>query len=162
MNRTTLLLGALALLPAAASAQTETGSFAVTASVESVVAFSSPSPLEFGSIVPGTPTTIAPAAGGSIMLSYNVPATVTVSASALTNGVITLPVTYACAQDADAAAEEPTTFTCGTGYAATLVSNAPPTRWFYVGGSIADSGTALAPAGDYAGTVTLTASFDTF
>ena len=56
----------------------------------------------------------------------------------------------------------PAAFTCGTGYVTALAANAASTWYTYIGATVAAGATTAAPAGDYTGTVTLTATFSTF
>jgi spore coat protein U-like protein len=170
MKKSALLVAAAALaLPAVASAQGSpvTATINATAQVQSSVAFSNPSDLDFGApITPGTAASVTPANGGKIMVSYNTPTTVTVAGTALTHSAsaATLPVTYSCAQAATGTATTPTAFagTCAAGYTTALSGNARTDHWLYVGGDIAAGATSAAPAGNYAGTVTFTATFTAY
>lgn len=163
MKKSALVFAALFAIPAAASAQTAT--INVSATVQSAVSFSNTSDLSFGAaITPGSGATVTPANGGKSMVSYNVPTTVTVAGTALTNGGASLAVTYSCAQAATGTAAAPTAFpgTCAAGYTTALSGNALTDHWIYVGGDIAAAATTSAPAGIYSGTVTLTATYTTY
>ena len=163
MKKSALALAALLALPAIASAQTAI--INVSATVQSAVSFSNTSDFTFGAaLTPGTGATVTPANGGKSMVSYNVPTTVSVAGTALSNGGASLPVTYSCAQDASGTAATPTAFpgTCAAGYTTVLSGNALTNHWIYVGGAIAAASTTSAPAGIYTGTVTLTATYTTY
>jgi hypothetical protein len=162
-----LALAALAALPAVASAQTQTATINVVAKVQSSVSFSNTTNLDFGAaITPGTAATVTAANGGKVMVSYNTPTTVTVAGTALTHSAsaATIPVTYSCAQATTGTATTPTAFagTCAAGYTTALNGNARTTHWIYLGGDIAASATTTAPAGNYAGTATFTATYTTY
>lgn len=168
MKKSALFIAAAACLalPAVASAQT-TATINAVARVQSSVAFSNPTNLDFGApITPGTAASVTPANGGRIMVSYNTPTTVTVAGTALAHSGsgATLPVTYSCAQAATGTATTPTAFagTCAAGYTTALSGNARTDHWLYVGGDIAAGATTTAPAGNYQGTVTFTATFTTY
>ena len=70
MNRSIRLIAALGMLalPSALSAQSITGSISASADIATVFSFGVPSPLNFGSITPGT----AASASGYIPLSRNI------------------------------------------------------------------------------------------
>lgn len=168
MKKSALLIAAAACLavPAIASAQSQTATVNALARVQSSVAFSNPSDLDFGApITPGTAASVTPANGGKIMVSYNTPTTVTVAGTALNRaGGGSLAVTYSCAQAATGTSATPTAFagTCAAGYTTALSGNARTDHWLYVGGDIAAGATTAAPAGNYVGTVTFTATFTTY
>lgn len=157
---------ALVALPGALAAQSATGTVSAVAKVQSAVTFlGATSNLNLGTITPGTAVNIAPGAAGSgvIGVQYNTPATITVGTLSLAGpGGATLPVAVSCAQASTSTSTTPTTFACGTGYSTTLAVNAATTWYIYLGGSIAAGATSAAPAGDYTGSVTLTATFSTF
>lgn len=149
------------------AAQTSTAPIGVTAKVQSAVTLSGMVPLDFGAgIVPGSPATVTAANGGKIMVSYNVntqlslPNAVTLTRS----GGGSVSVTLSCAQASTGTNPSPTPFAtdCATGYGATLVGNARTDWWLYLGGSIAGAATASVPAGNYAGSATVTATYTTF
>lgn len=168
MKKTVLALTAAACLaiPALASAQSQTATINATAKIQSAVTFSNPTNLDFGAaITPGTGATVTPANGGKIMASYNTPTTITVAGTALNRaGGGSLAVTYSCAQAATGTATTPTAFagTCAAGYTTTLTGNARTDHWLYVGGDIAAAATTTAPAGNYTGTITFTATYTTY
>lgn len=157
---------AFVAMPGALAAQSATGTVGAVATVQSAVTFlAATSSLDFGTITPGTAVNIAPGATGSgiIGVQYNTPATITVGTLSLTGpGSVTLPTTLSCAQASTATSTTPTSFTCGSGYVTTLAANAASTWYIYLGGTIAAAATSTAPAGDYTGSVTLTATFSTF
>ena len=70
MNRSIRLIAALGMLalPSVLKAQSITGSIAASADIATVFSFGVPSPLNFGSVTPGT----AAAASGFIPLSRNI------------------------------------------------------------------------------------------
>src|SRR3712207_138803 len=77
--------------PAVAAAQSpQTAQIAVTAKVQSAVSFSGAVPLDFGTaITPGTAASVAPgASSGMVKISYNTPATVTVTGTVLTETAV--------------------------------------------------------------------------
>jgi hypothetical protein len=169
MKKSAIFLAAAACLavPAIASAQSPvSATINAIAKVQSSVAFSNPTDLDFGApITPGTGATVTAANGGKIMVSYNTPTTVTVAGTALNRaGGGSLPVTYSCAQAATGTATTPTAFagTCAAGYTTALTGSARTDHWLYVGGDIAAGATTTAPAGNYTGTVTFTATFTTY
>lgn len=168
MKKTALFLAAAACLvvPSVASAQSQTATINALAKIQSAVVFSNPTNLDFGApITPGTGATVTAANGGKIMVSYNTPTTVTVAGTALNRaGGGSLAVTYSCAQAATGTATTPTAFagTCAAGYTTSLFGNARTDHWLYVGGDIAAAATTTAPAGNYTGTVTFTATYTTF
>ena len=162
-----LVAAAALAVPAVATAQSPvTATINATARVQSAVAFSNPTDLDFGAaITPNTAASVAPANGGKIMVSYNTPTTVTVAGTALNRaGGGSLAVTYSCAQAATGTSPTPTAFvgTCAAGYTTALTGNATTDHWLYVGGDIAAAATQNAPAGTYTGTVTFTATFTTY
>ena len=166
MKLSALFFVAAAAIPAIAGAQTQTATIAVTARVQSSVSFSNPAPLDFGAaITPGTATSVAPAAGGKVMITYNTPTTITVAGSPLAEvGGATIPVTYSCAHAATGASTAPTAFasTCAAGYTTALNGRARTDHWLYLGGDIAAAATSTAPAGNYTGTATFTATYLTY
>lgn len=166
MNRSFVLALLIAAAPSL-RAQTSTAPISVTAKVQSAVTLSGMVPLDFGAgIVPGSPATVTAANGGKIMVSYNVntqvslPNTVTLTRT----GGGSVAVTLNCAQASTGTAPSPTAFAtdCATGYGATLVGNARTDWWVYLGGTIAGAATASVPAGNYAGSATVTATYTTF
>ena len=158
------VLFALAAMPAALLGQTASGTVAATATVQSAVAFQTPvRNLDLGVMTPGAAVTITPANGGVVGIQYNTPATVTVGTLLMTGpGGATFSPTLSCAQAGTSNAAAPAAFTCGTGYMTTLAANAASTWYTYIGASLAAGVTTSAPAGEYTGTVTLTATFSTF
>lgn len=166
MNRS-LLLALLVVAAPTLRAQTSTAPISVTAKVQSAVTLSGMVPLDFGAgIVPGTPATITAANGGKIMVSYNVNTQLSLpnSVTLTRTGGGSISVSLTCAQAATGTAPAPTPFAtdCATGYGATLVGNARTDWWLYLGGSIAGAATTSAPAGNYAGNATVTATYTTF
>lgn len=163
-----LAAAAVFALPALGHAQVSpvTATINATAKVQSAVSFSNPQDLDFGdAITPGSAASVAPGtSSGKIQVTYNVPTTITVTGTSLSNGGASLGVTYKCAQDASGTATTPTTVAdCGgTGFTTSLVGNTLSNHWIFVGGDIAASETTSAPAGSYTGTVTFTATFTTY
>jgi hypothetical protein len=158
------VLFAIAAMPAALMGQSASGTVAATATVQSAVAFQTPvRNLDLGIMTPGAAVTITPANGGVIGIQYNTPATVTVGTLLMTGpGGATFSPTLSCAQAGTSNAANPAAFTCGTGYVTALATNAASTWYTYVGATVSAGATTSAPAGDYTGTVTLTATFSTF
>ena len=166
MKKLAFAVAAVIALPAFASAQTATATLNATALVQSAVAFSNPTNLDFGTaITPGSGATVTPANGGKIMVSFNTPALVTVAGTALSRvGGGSLAVTYSCAQATTGVSATPTAFagTCAAGYTTSLSGTARTDHWLYVGGDIAAAASTNAPAGTYTGTITFTATYSTF
>ena len=157
-------------LPTLAAAQgSQSATVNVTAKVQSAVSFSNAANLDFGgAITPGTAASLAPGtSSGKVMITYNTPATVVVSGTALTEtsggaSPATIPVTYSCAQAATGTAASPATFSCATGYTTALSGRARTDHWVYLGGDIAAAATSAVPAGSYAGTATFTATYTNY
>jgi hypothetical protein len=158
-----LLLGSAPTL----GAQTSTAPIGVTAKVQSAVTLSGMVPLDFGAgIVPGTPATITPANGGSIMASYNVATQLSLpnSVTLTRAGGGSIVVSLTCAQAPTGTEPSPAPFMtdCATGYSAALIGNARTDWWLYIGGAITGAATASVPAGLYTGNATVTATYTTF
>ncbi|MDB4880077.1 MAG: hypothetical protein JWL60_1523 [Gemmatimonadetes bacterium] len=150
-----------------AHAQASAAPIGVTAKVQSAVTMSGMVPLDFGTgIVPGTPTTVAPASGGRLMVSYNVSTQLSMpnSVSLTRTGGGSVLVTLDCAQASTGTAVSPTPFAtdCAGGYTTTLVGAARTDWYLYLGGTIAGAATSAVPAGTYTGNVTVTATYTTF
>lgn len=161
-------LAALAAAPSLASAQSgsASGTMQASAKVQSAVTFSNPSALNFGTSTPGAAVTVAPASGAKIMVTYNVPTSITVAGTALTwsGGSASIPVSYSCASASTGTAASPAAFsgTCAAGYTTGLTGAARTDWWIYVGGAIASGATTTLPAGDYTGTITVTGTYTTY
>jgi hypothetical protein len=123
------------------------------------------SDLSFGAtaIVPGTPASITAANGAVVRVDYNEPVTVTAPNFVIIAGPggSTLRVDLTCAEAATAPSPSPASFptTCLAGYAPPIAGNAGGSRFVHIGGAIAAAATLSVPAGTYAGTFSVTASY---
>jgi hypothetical protein len=161
VNRSIRLVAALGMLalPSIVKAQSITGSISASADIATVFSFGVPTPLNFGSITPGTAAT----ASGYIPLSRNV-------------GVIySLPDGATTGQLSGPAGALQPSYTCGVGStSSTIVSaftscnsagnqltlTAPAatlTEFVIFNGSLAAAQTDIAP-GSYTGTIRVTAT----
>jgi hypothetical protein len=148
-------------LPAAAQAQSITGSIAASADIATVFSFGAPSALNFGSIVPGT----AAAASGSIPLQRNVGVIYTLPDGANT-GKLTGPgpaitPAYTCGVGTTAATIV-NAFTSCTAASPTAVLTQPSptgtlTEYVIFNGSLTAAQTNTVP-GTYSGTIRVTAT----
>jgi hypothetical protein len=163
MRPVVLALCLLALRPHQLPGQ----SFSLNAqgTVASAVAIARLGDLSFGAtaIVPGTGSSVTPANGARIRVDYNEPTSVTAPGFLMIVGPggAQLRVDLACAQATTASAPAPIAFatTCAGGFIPPLAGNVGGTHYIYVGGSIGAAATATVPAGSYAGTFSVTASY---
>lgn len=162
MNRSLRFVAALGMLalPSLAKAQSITGSIAASAEVATVFAFGAPSPLNFGSVTPGTAAT----ASGYIPLSRNIGVIYSLPDGATTGqltgpGAATLTPTYTCGVGATSAAITSAFTSCtGTGNQLTLAAPAgTQTEYVIFNGSLSAAQTNIAP-GTYSGTIRVTAT----
>jgi hypothetical protein len=152
----------VAIAPAAASAQTITGSIAASATIQTVFAFGTPSPLNFGVVTPGTAAT----ASGYIPLQRNVGVIYTLPDAAATGRLVgpagNLTPTYTCGVGTTNSAITSAFSSCTPATAATAVLTiAAPTglttEYVIFNGSLAAGQTNIAP-GTYSGTIRITAT----
>jgi hypothetical protein len=135
------------------------------ASVASAVSIARLSDLAFGgtAIVPGTATSVAPANGARVRVDYNEPASVTAPDFVMIAGPAgaQLRVDLVCAHDPSAAAAAPTAFgvPCAGGFIPPIAGNVAGTHYIYVGGTIASGASTSVPAGSYAGSFAVTATY---
>jgi hypothetical protein len=161
VNRSIRLIAALGMLalPSAVQAQSITGSISASADIATVFSFGVPSPLNFGSITPGTAAT----ASGYIPLSRNIGVIYSLPDGA-TTGLLT-----------GASATLQPTYTCGVGSTSTTITSAfascsaagnqltlpapagTTTEYVIFNGSLAAGQTNIAP-GTYSGTIRVTAT----
>ena len=133
--------------------------------VASAVSVSRLSDLAFGAtaIVPGTAASVTPANGARIRVDFNEPTTVTAPDFMTITGPAgaLLRVDLSCAQATTPAAAAPTAFAapCAGGFIPPISGNVGGTHYIYVGGTIAAPATLPVPAGSYAGTFAVTASY---
>jgi spore coat protein U-like protein len=162
-----LLLTALgaaivAAAPSAASAQTITGNIGATAVIQTVFAFGTASPVDFGVVTPGT----AASASGYIPLQRNVGVIYTLP-DAATTGRLTGPggnltPAYTCGVGTTSSAVTSAFSSCtpATGTTAVLTLGAPTgllTEYVIFNGSLTAAQTNIAP-GTYTGTIRVTAT----
>jgi hypothetical protein len=133
--------------------------------VASAVSVARLSDLAFGAaaIVPGIAASVTPANGARVRVDFNEPTTVTAPDFVMITGPsgVLLRVDLACAQDPSPAAAAPTVFVapCAGGYVPPIAGNVGGTHYIYVGGTIAAPATLTIPAGSYAGSFAVTASY---
>jgi hypothetical protein len=117
----------------------------------------------WAAIAPGTAASVSPANGARVRVDYNEPTTVTAPGFVMISGPAgaLLRVDLACAQDATAAAAAPTAFgaSCAGGYIPPISGSVGGSHYIYLGGTIAAGATTSVPAGSYAGTFSVTASY---
>ena len=162
MNRSIRLIAALGMLalPSIVKAQSITGSIAASADIATVFSFGAPSPLNFGSITPGT----AASASGYIPLSRNIGVIYSLP-DGPTTGLLTGP----------AAATLQPAYTCGVGTTNSAITSAfascntsgnqltlgaptgTTTEFVIFNGSLTAGQTNIAP-GTYSGTIRVTAT----
>ena len=161
MNRSLRLLAALGMLalPAAAQAQSITGSISASADIATVFSFGAPSPLNFGSIVPGTAAT----GSGYIPLSRNVGVIYSLPDGA-TTGQLTGPgpaitPSYTCGVGSTSTTIVSAFSSCnGTTSVLTLASpTGTLTEYVIFNGSLTAAQTNTVP-GTYSGTIRITAT----
>lgn len=166
MRTASLALLLLALPPRAARAQNFPANLHGT--VSSLVSIARVNDLAFGAvaIVPGVPTTVAPANGALVRVDYNVPTTVTAPDFVMIAGPggALLRVDLACASDPTASSAAPTPFAnpCSGGVIPPLAGNVGGTYYIYIGGTVVASAAASVPAGSYAGSFSVTATYVNF
>jgi hypothetical protein len=161
VNRSLRLIAALGMLalPAAAQAQSITGSIAASADIATVFSFGAPSPLNFGSVVPGATAS----ASGSIPLSRNVGVIYSLPDAANT-GKLTGPgpaitPTYTCGVGTTSTTIVNAFSSCN-GAAAVLTQPSPTgtlTEYVIFNGSLSAAQTNTVP-GTYSGTIRITAT----
>ena len=161
MNRSLRLIAALGMLalPAAAQAQSITGSIAASADIATVFSFGVPSPLNFGSITPGTTAS----ASGYIPLSRNVGVIYSLPDGA-TTGQLTGPgpaitPTYTCGVGSTNSVIVSAFSSCnGTSSVLTLAKpSGTMTEYVIFNGSLSAVQTNTVP-GTYSGTIRVTAT----
>lgn len=167
MNRSLRLIAALGMLalPAAAQAQSITGSISASADIATVFSFGTPSALNFGSITPGSGAT----ASGYIPLSRNVGVIYTLPDGATTGqlvgpgatGTTTLQPTYSCGVGTTSATITSAFSSCTAASPTAVLTQAKPagqlTEYVIFSGTLAASQTDIAP-GTYSGTIRVTAT----
>jgi hypothetical protein len=135
------------------------------ASVASQVSVSRLADLAFGAtaVVPGVTTSVLPANGALVRVDFNEPATVTSPNFVMIGGPAgaTLRVDLVCAQDPSAGAAAPLAFPapCAGGFVPPMAGNVGGTHYIYIGGTIVSASSTTVPAGSYAGTFSVTATF---
>jgi hypothetical protein len=162
VNRSLRLLAALGMLalPAVAQAQSITGSITATADIATVFSFGAPSPLNFGSIVPGNAAT----GSGYIPLSRNVGVIYSLPDGA-TTGQLSGPAgnlmpTYTSCGVGTTSAAITSPFSSCNGTSSVLTLAAPSgtlTEYVIFNGSLSAAQTNIAP-GTYSGTIRITAT----
>lgn len=163
MRPLTLAALALAIAPHAGGAQ----SFSLNAHglVASAVSIARMGNLSFGAtaIVPGTTASVAPANGALVRVDYNEPTTVTAPDFVMIGGPggAALRVDLVCAHDATATSGSPTAFAapCAGGVIPPIAGNVGGTHYIYVGGTITAGSSANVPAGSYAGSFSVVATY---
>jgi hypothetical protein len=157
--RTLALLGAIAL-PSIASAQAITGSISATADIATVFSFGVPSPLDFGSITPGTAAT----GSGYIPLSRNIGVIYSLPDGATTGrltgpSATTLQPAYTCGVGLTSATITSAFTACNTTGNQLTLAAPVGTRTEYVifNGSLTAAQTNILP-GTYTGTIRITAT----
>jgi hypothetical protein len=157
--RTLAFLAAIAL-PSVASAQSITGSIAASADIATVFAFGVPSPLNFGSVTPGT----SASASGYIPLSRNIGVIYSLPDGATTGrltgpSAATLQPTYTCGVGPTSASITSPFTSCGA--AGNQLTLAAPTgtltEYVIFNGSLTAAQTNIVP-GTYTGTIRVTAT----
>jgi hypothetical protein len=158
----TAIGAALFAAPSFASAQTITGNIGATAVIQTVFAFGTASPVDFGVVTPGTAAT----ASGYIPLQRNVGVIYTLP-DATTTGRLTGPAgnispTYTCGVGTTNSTIVTAFSSCTPATATTAVATlgAPTgllTEYVIFNGSLAASQTNVAP-GTYTGTIRVTAT----
>ena len=160
-----ILLAALMLAVWPLEIRAQNYSLNAHGTVASAVSVARLSDLAFGAtaIVPGTPASVTPANGARIRVDFNEPTTVTAPDFVMITGPAgtLLRVDLACAQDPTPSAATPTAFAapCAGGFVPPIAGNVGGTHYIYVGGTIAAPATASIPAGSYAGSFAVTASY---
>lgn len=160
-----ILLAALMLAVWPLEVRAQNFSLNAHGTVASSVSVARLSDLAFGAtaIVPGTATSVTPANGARIRVDFNEPTTVTAPDYLTITGPggALLRVDLVCAQDPTPTAATPTPFAapCAGGFVPPISGNVGGTHYIYVGGTIAGPATASIPAGSYAGSFTVTASY---
>ncbi|MDB4879284.1 MAG: hypothetical protein JWL60_730 [Gemmatimonadetes bacterium] len=135
------------------------------ATVASSVSITRVADLAFGAvaITPGILATVTPANGGRARIDYNEPATVTAPAFVMLAGpsATQLRVDLQCAAHATSASSAPVLFPagCAGGFSAPISGNVGGTHYVYVGGTVAAAASSAAPAGSYAGSFSVTATY---
>jgi len=162
VNRSIRLIAALGMLalPSVVKAQSITGSIAASADIATVFAFGAPSPLNFGSVTPGTAAT----ASGYIPLQRNIGVIYSLPDGAAT-GRLTGPSSTLL---------QPS-YTCGVGSTSTTITSAftscntagnqltlgsptgTLTEYVIFNGSLTAAQTNIIP-GNYSGTIRVTAT----
>jgi len=157
--RIVALLGAIAL-PSVASAQAITGSINASADIATVFSFGVPSPLNFGSVTPGTAAT----ASGFIPLSRNIGVIYSLPDGATTGrltgpSATTLQPTYTCGVGSTSSTITSAFTSCNA--AGNQLTLAAPTgtltEYVIFNGSLAAAQTNIVP-GSYTGTIRITAT----
>lgn len=160
-----ILLAALMLAVWPLEVRAQNFSLNARGTVASAVSVARLSDLAFGAtaIVPGTATSVAPANGARIRVDFNEPTTVTAPdfVTIAGPGGALLRVDLACAQDPTPTAAAPAAFAapCAGGFVPPISGNVGGTHYIYVGGTIAAPATSAVPAGSYAGSFAVTASY---
>lgn len=160
-----LLLSSLVLamvaLPAMASAQTvATGTVAVTANVAPYGSVAQVRALAFGTLARGgnaVVTATDDAANGQALIQYNYAAKVSASLTVPLTGPVVLPMALSCAQSPDNSAGSYVAVG-GCTFADRAAPSALALAQYYLGfgGTITQANLEAAPAGNYAGTITIT------
>lgn len=167
----------LAAAPSAMQAQTCSASpcnatnVATSLTIQSSVAFSTGSSLDFGSVAGGTTASVtaqgavnAGGAAGSVILTANQAVSVTAAFSAMSApSVPNLPVTSpSCGYSTTTTTSvtNTTLFTCATGYTTPATGTGAGGLYVWLGGQVAT--TASTPAGNYTGTATVTGTYTAY
>jgi hypothetical protein len=161
VNRSIRLIAALGILavPSLAQAQSITGSISASADIATVFSFGVPSPLNFGSITPGTAAT----ASGYVPLSRNIGVIYSLPDGANT-GVLSGPAgnltpSYTCGVGSTNSTIVSAFTSCNSaGNQLTLAApTGTQTEYVIFNGSLAAGQTNIAP-GTYSGTIRVTAT----
>lgn len=156
MKRSLLSLAAIAALPIVASAQSQSATVNVKATVASSVTITAiNNTIDFGTtgLTPGAAASV-PASGtssyqSSIVANEQVNVAIPTTTVSMTGGTGSFNVTLSCGTAASSNAATTTAM-------ASCAGSVPAgTTYFYVGASIASGATTSAPAGNYTGSTTL-------
>ena len=165
MRPSSRLLVLFALLPCPRPARAQSFPLNALGTVATAVTVAKLADLTFGAtaIVPGVAAAVAPANGGRARIDYNEPASVTMPNFVQIAGPAGAPlrVDLVCAQHTTAAAPAPTLFVapCAGGFTPPISGNVGGTHYIYVGATISAAATTSVPAGAYAGSFAVTATY---
>jgi hypothetical protein len=138
--------------------------------VKSAVSFTVNGAVDFGSVVGGTTaqvdaqgTSSSLGASGGVILNANQAVTVKATFSSLTSGSTSLPVTLpSCGWSTvgSTSTTNTTIFSCSAGYVSPAAGTGASGIYVWLGGEVAT--TASTPAGNYAGTATVTGTYTAY